>query len=106
MTDEQVKRSIDSNELQLSFGDKIGHYFIILFLLFMPALLISFKIRDYFEGINNSIEGGIWFIFIPIALAPFAYILQRNRLKFLVVESNLPKEEILRIIEKVAKELE
>ena len=106
MTDEQVKRSIDSNELQLSFGDKFAHYFVVVFLLFIPVLSVFFKLYDYFEGINNPIEGEIWFILILTALAPFAYILQRNRLKFLVVESNLPKEEILRIIEKVAKELE
>jgi|GEM_PF-817381 len=106
MTNEQIKASIETNELKLSFGDKFAHYFIIVFLLFMPMFLISSKIYDYFKGISNPIEGEIWFIIIPTALAPFAYVLQRNRLKFLVVESNLPKEEIHRIIEKVAKELE
>ena len=107
MTNEQIKYSIETGEIKLGHWKKFTHYGIVGFLFFIPAMFIFFHLQDYFQGTPRPFrEGEIWFMIIPSILGILFYRLQRNRLKFQSIETNLTRKEFDPIIEKVANELE
>ena len=107
MTKEQVKYSIETKELKLGNWDKLSHYGIVLFLFFIPAMFIFFHLKGYFEGTPKPFKQiEIWCMIIPTLIGILFYRIQLNRLKFKPIQTNLTRDEIEKIIEKVAKELE
>ena len=107
MTNEQIKYSIETCKMKLGKWDKFNHYGIVGFLFIIPSTLIFFHLKDYFQGTTRPLrEGEIWFFIIPSILGLLFYRLQKNRLKFKSIETNLTREELDPIIEKVANELE
>jgi hypothetical protein len=106
MTNEQIKYSIEKGEMKLGNWDKFTHYGIVGFLFFIPALFIFFHLKDYFEGQPKPFhENEILFMVIPIILGLLFYRLQRNRLKFKSISTQLTREELDSVVEKVANEL-
>lgn len=107
MTNEQIKYSIETSEMKLGNWDKFTHYEIVGFLFFIPAMFMFLHLKDYFQGTPRPFrEGEIWFMIIPSILGLLFYRLQKNRLKFKSIDTNLTREEIDPIIERVANELE
>jgi len=50
MTEQQIEFSLQTNKLQLKFWDKISHFGIVGFLLFIPLLFVFFHLRDSLNG--------------------------------------------------------
>ncbi|MBX2930574.1 MAG: hypothetical protein KF781_01365 [Chitinophagaceae bacterium] len=106
MTEQQVKYSLQTNKLQLNFWDKVSHFGIVVFLLFIPLLFVFFHIKDSLNGAPKPIkEGEIYFLIVPTLLAILFYKLQSDRLKFKEVITTLPRQHLNTIIEKVSAEL-
>ncbi len=107
MTDEQVKFSIQRNEVCLRFWQTITHYAVVFFLLFIPSALLFFHLMDYLEGKPSSLkEGEVWFLITPSVLAIIFYLIQKNRLQFKVVKTDLPKSQLKSIVHELANEAE
>lgn len=107
MTKDQIKYAIETGEMKLSNRDKLNHYRIVGFLFFIPALFIFFHLQDYFQGTQKAFQGEkIWFIIIPSILGLLFYKLQKNKLKFNILHTNITREEFDPIVEKIANELE
>lgn len=106
MTSKQIINSIKSNELQLNNWGKITHYGIVVFFLFIASLQVLFYLVAFFNGSSNDVVGFRIIIFlIPLILGFLFYRLQKNRLKFKMIETNLTRNELDVIIKNVATEL-
>lgn len=106
MTEQQRQISIEKNKLQLSFWGKFSHFSFVGFLFIIPSMFLFFHLKDWFNGTTTPFFiGELPFLVIPIILGVVFYKLQSNRLKFKVVQTNLSRQELGDIIEKVGKEL-
>ncbi len=106
MTDQQIYQSIATNELKLTAWGKFIHYGIVVFLFFIPTLSLFLFFKELFNGTSKDfIVGMLLFIIVPSFLGFLFYRLQRNRLKFKIVETTLTREELDKIINQVATEL-
>jgi len=108
MTNEQIKYSIETGEIKLKGWDKFSHYSLPSFMFIIPAMIIFFQLKYYFDGRPKAfMEGEIWFfLIIPIILGFLFYRMQRKRLKFKSVDTKLTRDELVKVIEKVAARLE
>lgn len=107
MTEEQIKYSIQTGELKLSNWDKFSHYFIVVFIFLIPTYNLILHIKDYFQGTSRPMkEGEIWFIIVASILGILFYRLQKKRLAFKSIETNLKRDELDNIIINVANKLE
>ncbi|MFN8712784.1 MAG: hypothetical protein ACK5Z2_08015 [Bacteroidota bacterium] len=107
MTNEQIKYSIETGELKLGNWDKLTHYGIVLMCFLIPATIIFLHLKDHFEGTLKPIrEGLIWFLIIPPILGIIFYRIQKERLKFKTIDTQLTREQLDLIVENVANELE
>ena len=103
MTKEQIKKSIETGELDLKFTDKFTHYGIVGFLLIIPATLLMYTL---FIGIPKQPRVElILFVLVPTLLALLFYKLQKKRLEFESVNTTLTREEVAEIIKEVGEEL-
>ena len=99
MTDEQIDKSIEKNELQLNSWGKFKHYCIVGFMLLIPTYGIFLCAIDLANGIFIRINREMLFlIIIPAIMGFLFYKLQRKRLKFNIVKTNLTRIEIDKII--------
>jgi hypothetical protein len=106
MNEQQRQISIEKNKLQLSFWDKFSHFSLVAFLCSIPLIFLFFHLKVWFNGKTTQFFiGELPFLVIPIILGVVVYKLQCNRLKFKVVQTNLSRQELDDIIEKVGKEL-
>ncbi|WP_431106806.1 hypothetical protein [Winogradskyella poriferorum] len=107
MTIEKIKYGLENRELKLSNWDKFSHYGIVGFCFIIPLTFTFLHLKDYFSHTPKPIKSGeIWFFIIPTLIGILFFYLQKNRLKFKEVNTNLNKSELNKIIEKVAEELE
>jgi hypothetical protein len=103
MTPQQIKRSIETNKLQLSFWDAISHYLIIMLFAFVPVLFALLTLYNYIYEIDRPyVEGNIWIYIVPLILSLFFYILQRRRLQFTIIETTLNRGKILALAENIS----
>lgn len=106
MKKEKIIESIKSSELKLEIWEIIHHFYIVGFILILPVSLLGFHLFDIYNGKTSQLkEGEIWFYIIPPILSILFYYYQKNRLKFKIVNTNLNRNEIASIIEKVGTEL-
>lgn len=106
MTEEQRQLSLQTNKLTLTFWDKVSHFGIVGFLIFIPLMFIFFHLKDAINGTPKSLKDGeIYFLIIPTLLGLLFYKLQSDRLKFKEVHTTLSRKELADIIEKVGTEL-
>ena len=106
MTEEQIRRSIEQNRLQLNGWLKFDHYCVVWSILFIPAIFLYFHLKDYWQGKPapfNKFEMG--FIAVTLFLAGVFYYIQHKRLRFKSVKTRLRREQLDSVIEKVAEEL-
>jgi len=107
MEEDLYLKSLQTNELQLSLWNKISHYGIVLFLLFVSATLPIIHLVKYFQGDGPSfMSGEIWIIIIPFILSLLFYWLQKSRLKFEIVDTRLTHAELINLINTAGKKLE
>jgi len=108
MTAAQYDKSISTGELQLNgFWEKSTHYGAAFFFMIFPLALLVVFVAGYFE--DDPPTFGWWalaFIFVPVALGILVFFLQKRRLKFKIVETNLSRDELKAIIHEVALELQ
>ncbi|GGF23448.1 hypothetical protein [Flavobacterium limi] len=106
MNNQIIKKCIEENELQLSFWDKISHYWSVIFVLIIPICSITYKIIDVINKTERpSRDGEIYLFVIPIIVSVLFYILQKKRLSFKIVETKLNIDEVFKITEETANEL-
>src|SRR6188768_4030049 len=100
MTAEQIRYSLETGKLKLEGWSKFIHYSPVggMFGIALPGICFHF-----YSGILSPFD---WmFIIPPLILGIWFYRLQRNKLKFKVVETNLSKEELADVIGNVAGKL-
>lgn len=96
-------------KLKLKFTDLLNHYLIVLFLL-IPLLFSLFSffqkyVLDSYTGVRQP--GEMLIVTAPFGLlAIFFLFIQKNRLRFKTIETDMPKEKIKMIIKQTAQELE
>lgn len=103
MTEEQIQKTIETGYLQLKLKYKLKHYFfpIVSFTL-MPVIHLILMINN---PLFHHTERLVWMYLISYSVGLAVLFLQRNRLKMKVIETNLPYNEIMKRIEKLANEL-
>ena len=108
MTADNISTSIKTGNLQLTNRDKLAHYGIVGFLLFIFFMLVLFYVRNLFTDTRYTPEtskvlaiGAI----IPGLLGILFYIIQRKRLKLKVTETSLPRATLDKIVAEVAEKL-
>lgn len=106
MTEEDIRHSIEKNEVKLTFWGKIIHYGVVGYLMFIMVLAILSQLSNTANKPAKPLtEGEIWVFIVIVPVIFFIYKLQRRRLKFKSVETNLKRKEINDIIREVALEL-
>jgi|SRR5687768_6891881 len=106
MDNELIKRSKKTGQVQLSTGEKFGHYGIVIYILIIPVTMILFTIKDLFtKGSANFRTEFIWVLLIAGGVSYLFYRLQKTRLKLTKVETNLTRQEIEKLVEDTAEEL-
>jgi len=106
MTTEQYNKSLETGELQLSLSGKLSHFGIVIFLCFISIALPAIHLFFLIKGNDTSYkEGEIWFTVVPGLLALIFYKLQKVRLKYHEVNTTLNHDELMKLIEQVAKAL-
>jgi len=105
MTKEQYDKSIETGELQLGFWNKVSHFSIVLFLFFVPVLFLGIHLYEYLIG-NSAYfaEGEIKIMIIALVVGVLFYWLQKSRLKFKKISTNLTSKELIPYIEELCKE--
>ena len=107
MTKEKIKYGLENRELKLGFWGKIQHFGIVGFCFIIPITLTALYLKDYFNESARPLKtGDIWWVIIPTLLGILFFYVQKRRLRFKKVNTNLNKSELNKIIEKVAAELE
>jgi len=106
VTTQQIEYSIETGKLSLSFWGKINHYGIVLYSFLLSSIPIFLHLKYFILGIHKQLKPFELLFLIPLILGLLFYWMQKNRLKFKSIETNLSREELNKLIEKVAKELE
>lgn len=109
MEKERIRLMIETKKLKLKFSDLLTHYLIVLFLLIPFVLTLFSFVQKYilhnYKGVRSPKE--MFFGTLPFGIVAIVFFfIQRNKLKFKIVETNLSKEKVKEIIEQTAKELE
>lgn len=109
MKNEWILLMIETKRLRLKVTHLLTHYLIVLFLL-IPFFLTLFgfiqkHILHNYSGVKSPDE--MLMANLPLLLLAVAFFfIQMNKLKFKIVETNLPEEKLEEIIKETADELE
>jgi hypothetical protein len=106
MTPEQIKKSIDTNQLQLTNNwDRFSHYGIVLFLICISVISLYVSFSNILKGRKISIDNWtIGFFVVPLIFAFFFYRLQKKRLNFSSIDTNLSVDEIIKLLDNLSIE--
>lgn len=107
MSEEDIDLSIETGKLKLNSSDRFTHFAVawICFLVFaITPIFIYLRFLIIGEADYPS-RGLILFIAIASIISYLLYKLQVTKLKFKIVETNLNREELDEIINRVAKDL-
>jgi hypothetical protein len=108
ISNQNIKKSIQTKELQLSFWQKASHYQFVLVLFYLsaifPLIVLLFFINDYYSGVQNKLLiEFIWLSPFFLIAALVYFFIQKKRLKMAVIETNLTREQIENIIDELCK---
>jgi hypothetical protein len=107
MKRELVEKSIETGELQLEFWQKITHYEIVFYSIFLSLMFSAFYIYDRLNKAPKPfLNVLVWFIVIPAIIGIIFYFIQKNRLKFTIIRTNLSRNQIDEIVKEVSNKLE
>ena len=106
MTKEVYDKSVATQELQLVGGwNKFAHYSVVYYLLTAPVIVIVYHLIALVQKSNYLlVTEEVWIILIPSVLAAPMYRIQRKRLKFRIIQTPFEYDQVLEIINHVAKE--
>ncbi len=94
--------------LKLTFGQKVDHYFIVLFLLISPILTIrslyQMYVTDTYDGVRSSTEL-LWAAFPFLFLAIVFVYVQTNGLKFKEIMVEYNEDEFLEAVKLTVEQL-
>lgn len=106
MTEQQVRFAREKFRLTLTRGDSFSHYTAVLYLLLPAISIAAFKLYHTLKGHPATYNNTEIIITVIMLLAAFAiYLFQKRRLNFSWIETNLSHGVIVKIINKVAVEL-
>ena len=109
MNKEQIDIMRQTKRLKLSRWQTLGHFFIVLLILFIPGMtlfsLFEIYVTDTYDGVRTADEliSTTWPWIIP---AVFFYFIQKRRLRFREVKVEYTDQEFQEAIERTAKEYE
>ncbi|MFV5699647.1 hypothetical protein ACM55H_14870 [Flavobacterium sp. ZT3R17] len=108
MKKEWVPIMIRTGKLKMKFMDLLTHYMIVIFLLIPFVLNIYSFIQKHilhnYNGVRSPEE--MFKVTLPFAIvAGVFYVIQKNRLKLITIETDLSKDKVEEIIEQIVKEL-
>lgn len=111
MTKAQIHKSIRSGQLQLSPKHWRTHFEVVYLLAYITpgffGIMVLYYIWNYFYEIPNRFGLEVFlFMFAPIPFAALFYYIQKKRLEFKVIRTDLPRFKIDKIIKSAAKALE
>jgi len=108
MTHDEYDKCISTGERQLTgFWEKLTHYGLVFFFLFMPAVVLCLQLVDYLKGDHPFYWGfDPWIIAIQLVLSGLTFWIQKRRLRFKIIQTILTRAQVEAIIERVADELE
>ena len=107
MIEEQYNRSIHTKELQLTFAEKVSHFYLALICVIIALIFPIIFIKNYFkENETSFISGQIIVTIVFAVIGLLLYKIQKKRLRFKIVQTNLKRDTLEKIIEEVGKELE
>ena len=105
MTEEEIRYSIEKNEVKLTIWEKLNHYGIVIFQLIIEGLYLIGFVRDHENKPLKSSDGLFIGVFVILILILFlTYKLLRHRLAFNSIETSLKRTELNEIIRKVGIE--
>ena len=105
MTEEEIRYSIEKNEVKLTIWEKLNHYGIVVFQLIVAVLYLTGFIRDHVnKTINSTDEIYIAGLIVLIFISFLTYKLLRHRLTFNTIETGLKRSELNDIIRKAGIE--
>lgn len=106
MNQKILKKCIAKKELHLNFSDTITHYWICVFLLIIPIVIIVVDIINIVKEVERPRrEGKVYMIIIPILLSILFGLLQKKRLGFKVSNTALDIKMLNEVVEETATEL-
>ena len=99
MSEEEIRYSIEKNEVKLTFWEKLNHYGIVIFQLIIEGFYLYGFVRDHLNNSLKSSDELLIGVFIILTIIPFlTYLLLRHRLKFKSIETGLKRSELNDII--------
>ncbi|MCC8170849.1 MAG: hypothetical protein LIP00_03500 [Parabacteroides sp.] len=94
-----------TGRLNLSFNHWLTHFGIVLYILLIPLSLVSMRLAYWWNGEQAPfLAGEVWMLVVPLGAAFFFYRRQRKKLQFHPVTTRLPKDEIIRLMERIGGE--
>ncbi len=108
ITNQNIKKSIQTKELQLNFWQKASHYQFVLALLYLsaifPLIVLFFFIRNYYSDVEwKLIIEFIWLSPFFLIAALIYYFIQKKRLKMTTIKTNLTSEQIGSIVDELCR---
>ncbi|EJF10149.1 hypothetical protein [Pontibacter sp. BAB1700] len=105
MNSEQVVKSIRTEKLQLSLWDSISHYWLAILLICISLPFLYFNMGCALRGDCGPIPTPILlFMTVPSTLGIAVLWLQSRRLRFVSVESELTRDELIAIVAETGRE--
>lgn len=107
MTDSDVHQIISTERLHVAFLDRLTHYGIVYCLSVLPVMSLWFIVQDllgYGPGIRTIFDFAVMGL-IGLSLGTVAYVIQRKRLRFTTIPTDLPIGDVLDVIERTGVQL-
>ena len=99
ITEEEIRNSIEKNEVKLTIWEKLNHYGIVGLQSIIIGLYLYGFVRDHWNKTLNSSDNLLIGVFTILILIPIlTYILLRHRLQFKSIETGLKRSELNDII--------
>lgn len=106
MKRELIEKSLETGELQLTLSQKGGHYGIVIAFLIVPTVNLFFLIKALITNDFDKIRSELLVVaLIAGGLGFLCYRFQRDRLRFVTVDTNLDRDQLMKIIELTGEEL-
>ena len=104
MTNEQIQDSINTGFLTLTFKEKLTHYSIVYMSILLGVFFLGYTLYlNLFSG--KEIDKTILIPVTAISIGIIFYFIQKYRLKFKVIDSNLDNFTIKTLLRETCREL-
>jgi hypothetical protein len=105
MDSQMIQKSLQNEELVLSSYQKFNHYGVVAFVLMFPLILIGIFVVGQINGHENKGIGiGVWFIVISCLTGYLFYRIQKRRLKFRSIQTDVKRNVLISSITRFSKE--